>query len=142
LGYRRARLAGLAGGATFGFKFGNFPDLVAASIFPSAAFSGSRRGARGNLSVSMVRRTAAVTAVSSSSEGNCRQDPKTALIPGPITHRTLAVSVNNATTPLSHRAPTNSGIVGARCLFAPTDRRVSPYLYAAMAVSGFQVIGS
>jgi hypothetical protein len=67
LGYRRARLGGLAGGATFGFKFGNFPDLVAASIFPSAAFSGSRRGARGNLSVSMVRRTAAVTAVSSSS---------------------------------------------------------------------------
>jgi hypothetical protein len=38
-----------------------------ASNFPSAARSGSRRGARGNLSVSMARRTVAVAAASSSS---------------------------------------------------------------------------
>jgi hypothetical protein len=39
----------------------------AGSSFASAERSGSRRGARGNLSVSMARRIAAVTAVSSSS---------------------------------------------------------------------------
>jgi hypothetical protein len=51
--------------------------------------------------------------------------------------------VNNATTPLRpterQQAP---GSWGPDVCFVPTDRRVSPYLYAATAVSGFQVIGS
>jgi hypothetical protein len=60
--YRRARLAALAGGGVFGFVVGS----AAASSFPSAARSGSKRGAWGNRSSSMARRMAAVTAASSS----------------------------------------------------------------------------
>jgi hypothetical protein len=63
-GYRARFLAWAGGGAVgCGVCFG----AVAGSSFASAERSGSRRGARGNLSVSMARRIAAVTAASSSS---------------------------------------------------------------------------
>ena len=62
VGYRRARLSTLAGGGAFGSGVGS----GAASNFPSAARSGSRRGAWGNRSSSIARRIAAVTAASSS----------------------------------------------------------------------------
>jgi hypothetical protein len=53
-GYRRARSSALAGGGAFGSGVGS----GAASNFPSAARSGSRRGAWGNRSSSMARRIA------------------------------------------------------------------------------------
>ena len=62
VGYRRARLSALAGGGAFGYRFG----FVAASNLASAARSGSKRGAWGNLSSAMTPRIAAVTAASSS----------------------------------------------------------------------------
>jgi hypothetical protein len=69
--YRRARLSALAGEGSFGEPsggaFGCGVGFDAASNLASAARSGSRRGARGNLSVSMARRIAAVIAASSSS---------------------------------------------------------------------------
>jgi hypothetical protein len=55
-GYRRVRLSALAGGGAFGSAVGSG---AAASNFPSAARSGSRRGAWGNRSSLMARRIAA-----------------------------------------------------------------------------------
>jgi hypothetical protein len=61
-GCRRARLSALARCDAFGFKSGTILDLsgcavgsAAASNFPSAARSGSRRGAWGNLSEELAR---------------------------------------------------------------------------------------
>ena len=56
----RARLSALAGGGPFGCEDGF--GAVAASNFPSAARSGSSRGAWGSLSSSTRRRIAAATA--------------------------------------------------------------------------------
>jgi hypothetical protein len=61
--YRTVRLPILAAGEAFGGAVG----FDSAASFPSAARSGSRRGAWGNRSSSMARRIAAVTAASSSS---------------------------------------------------------------------------
>ena len=74
--YRRARLSALAGGAAFGSGVGlgalaiaslSPVSMTASSNFAIAARIGTSRGAWGNLSSSMVRRIAAVTAASSSS---------------------------------------------------------------------------
>jgi hypothetical protein len=62
---RRARLSALPGGGAFGCGLGF--GAVAGSSFASAERSGSRRGACGNRSSSMARRTVAVTAASSPS---------------------------------------------------------------------------
>jgi hypothetical protein len=89
VGYRRARLSALAGGAAFAamLDFSTLFSLVvfragaafaadAASSLASAARSGSRRGAWGYRSPSMTPRIADATAASSSSgEVNCRHRP-------------------------------------------------------------------
>jgi hypothetical protein len=71
--YPRGRAGGGPSGA--GLAWGppsprSRPCMTALSSFASAARSGSRRGARGNLSISMARRTAAVTAAYPVGMGN------------------------------------------------------------------------